>query len=144
MPAPEVDAIRRFAKPHVQFAHRHVDDHGVEVIPTPGHTPGSTCFLVPGTDASTYLFTGDTVFLADSGVWTAGFIPGVSDADALDSSLKLLSILTLIDGGEWRARCGGSSSPRMTTARRQDAFLRGNRGGASRSLTDDAYMSTYS
>jgi hydroxyacylglutathione hydrolase len=93
-PAPEVDAIRRFAEPHVQFEHRHIDEHGIEVIPTPGHTPGSTCFLVPGADASTYLFTGDTVFLADNGVWTAGFIPDVSDADALESSLKLLSTLT--------------------------------------------------
>lgn len=93
-PAPEVDAIRRFAEPHVQFEHRHVDDHGVEVIPTPGHSPGSTCFLVPGADASTYLFTGDTVFLANNGVWTAGFIPDVSNADALESSLKLLSTLT--------------------------------------------------
>ncbi|MGH3901757.1 MAG: MBL fold metallo-hydrolase [Pseudonocardiaceae bacterium] len=74
-PAPEVDAIRRFAEPHVQFEHRHVDDHGGEVIPTPGHSPGSTCFLVPGADASTYLFTGDTVFLADNGVWTAGSFP---------------------------------------------------------------------
>src|ERR687894_2754393 len=93
-PAPELDAIRRFAEPHVQFEHRHVDNHGVEVLPTPGHTPGSTCFLVPGADASTYLFTGDTVFLANNGVWTAGFIPDVSDADALESSLKLLSTLT--------------------------------------------------
>jgi hydroxyacylglutathione hydrolase len=93
-PAPEVDAIRRFAEPHVLFD-RHVDDHGIEVIPTPGHTPGSTCFLVPGAGASTYLFTGDTVFLANNGVWTAGFIPDdVSDADALKSSLKLLSTLT--------------------------------------------------
>ena len=93
-PAPELDAIRRFAKPHVQFEHRHVDNHGVEVLPTPGHTPGSTCFLVPGADAFTYLFTGDTVFFADNGVWTAGFIPNVSDADALESSLKLLATLT--------------------------------------------------
>ena len=89
----EVDVIRRFAEPHVQFEHHHVDDHGIEVIPTPGHTPGSTCFLVPGADASTYLFTGDTIFLADNGIWTAGFIPNISNADALKSSLTLLSTL---------------------------------------------------
>jgi glyoxylase-like metal-dependent hydrolase (beta-lactamase superfamily II) len=65
-----VFAIRRFGEPHVLFEHRHVDDHGIKVIPAPGHTPGSTWFLVPGADAATYLFTGDTVFLADNGVWT--------------------------------------------------------------------------
>lgn len=32
-----------------------------EAIPTPGHTPGSTCYLWQAPDAR-YLFTGDTVF----------------------------------------------------------------------------------
>lgn len=93
-PALEADEIGRFAEPHELFEHRHVDDLGIEVIPTPGHTPGSTCFLVPGADASTYLFTGDTVLLPDDGGWTAGFVPGMSDAEALASSLTLLSTLT--------------------------------------------------
>lgn len=35
----------------------------VRVIPTPGHTPGSTCFLVDGR----YLLTGDTLFVASVG-----------------------------------------------------------------------------
>jgi hydroxyacylglutathione hydrolase len=41
----------------------------------------------------TYLFTGDTLFVSDTGEWTAGFIPGISDADALTSSLELLATL---------------------------------------------------
>lgn len=93
-PAREASTIRRFAEPHVLFDRRHVDERGVEVIPTPGHTSGSTCFVVSGAAGSTYLFTGDTILLADNGIWTAGFIPGVSDAEALTSSLRLLSHLT--------------------------------------------------
>ncbi|PXY28106.1 MBL fold metallo-hydrolase [Prauserella muralis] len=89
----ELESVREFAVPQVLFRQRHVDDRGVEVIPTPGHSPGSTCFLVPGADGARYLFTGDTVFLSDKGVWTAGFIPGISDAEALLASLRLLSAL---------------------------------------------------
>lgn len=35
----------------------HVGDLAIEVIETPGHTDGSTCFAVPG-----LVFTGDTLF----------------------------------------------------------------------------------
>lgn len=85
--------VRHFAEPDVLFTARHVDTNGIEVIPTPGHSPGSTCFLVTGGDGLTYLFTGDTVFLSQEGVWTAGFIPEVSDPDALAASLHTLAAL---------------------------------------------------
>jgi len=39
-----------------------VGDLEIEVIHTPGHTPGSACFLVRGN-----LFTGDTLFVGDVG-----------------------------------------------------------------------------
>ncbi|WP_216204668.1 MBL fold metallo-hydrolase [Amycolatopsis aidingensis] len=91
--AAERDDVREFAEPDVLFTERHVDGNGVEVIPTPGHSPGSTCFLVTGADGLTYLFTGDTVFRDAEGVWTAGFIPEVSDLDALRASLESLSAL---------------------------------------------------
>ncbi|MBW2615678.1 MAG: MBL fold metallo-hydrolase [Deltaproteobacteria bacterium] len=39
-----------------------VGDLEIEVIHTPGHTPGSVCFLVRGN-----LFTGDTLFVGDVG-----------------------------------------------------------------------------
>ncbi|GAA1388747.1 MBL fold metallo-hydrolase [Pseudonocardia kongjuensis] len=89
-PARERDAIARFATPHELFEQRHVDERGVEVIPTPGHTPGSTSFLVPGAGGESYLFAGDTVHRPEDGDWTAGYIPGVSDADELVASLRLL------------------------------------------------------
>lgn len=89
--AAELDDITRFVSADVVFDGRHVDSNGVEVIPTPGHSPGSTCFLVPGDSGASYLFTGDTIYRADDGRWTAGYIPGVSDAAALASSFDLLS-----------------------------------------------------
>jgi glyoxylase-like metal-dependent hydrolase (beta-lactamase superfamily II) len=87
-PAAEADDIGRFAPVHVPLARRRVDDLGIEVIPSPGHTPGSTSYLVPGAAAETYLFTGDTMFTADSGQWAAGYVPPVSDADRLAVTLR--------------------------------------------------------
>jgi glyoxylase-like metal-dependent hydrolase (beta-lactamase superfamily II) len=91
-PAAELPDIHQHGHVDVPVGGRHVDDNGVEVIPTPGHTPGSTCYLVPGEDGA-YLFTGDTLFVSDTGEWTAGYIPGMSDAVALAASLDLLATL---------------------------------------------------
>lgn len=49
-PAAEVDEIGRFTPIDVPLDERHVDGNGVEVLPTPGHTVGSTCYLVRGVD----------------------------------------------------------------------------------------------
>jgi hydroxyacylglutathione hydrolase len=89
-PAVEADAVAKVQAPDVTFTDRHVDANGVEVIPTPGHTPGSTCFLVSGVDGLTYLFTGDTVFRDARGRWQAGYLP-FSDAEDLLASLDLLA-----------------------------------------------------
>lgn len=74
----------------VVFDGRHRDEVGVEVIPAPGHTPGSTCFLVAGA-AGRYLFTGDTILRDADGRWFAGYIPGYSDLDALLLALDLIA-----------------------------------------------------
>jgi glyoxylase-like metal-dependent hydrolase (beta-lactamase superfamily II) len=92
-PAAELDDIGRHAHVDVPLATRHVDGNGVEVIPTPGHTPGSTCYLVPGANGRQYLFTGDTMFVGDDGTWAAGYIPPISDADSLADSLRVLAPL---------------------------------------------------
>lgn len=90
--AVEAGAVARVQAPDVTFDERHVDANGVEVVPTPGHTPGSTCYLVPGADGLTYLFTGDTLFCDAGGRWRAGYLP-FSDADDLLASLDLLATL---------------------------------------------------
>ena len=92
-PVAELLEIGQHAHVDVPMGSRHVDVNGVEVIPTPGHSPGSTCYLVDGVEGK-YLFTGDTLVLGDSGAWWAGYIPGIGDADALARSLGLLRTLT--------------------------------------------------
>jgi hydroxyacylglutathione hydrolase len=90
-PAAELDAIGRHA--HVDApvdARRSVDANDVDAIPTPGHSDGSTCYLVPGVDGEKYLFTGDTMFPADDGTWSTFLVPGRGSAAALRSSLESL------------------------------------------------------
>ena len=91
-PSAELLEIGQHAHVDVPLGSRHVDVNGVEVIPTPGHSPGSTCYLVDGAEGR-YLFTGDTLVLGESGDWWAGYIPGIGDADALATSLRLLRTL---------------------------------------------------
>ncbi len=91
-PVAELLEIGQHAHVDVPLGSRHVDVNGIEVIPTPGHSPGSICYLVNGAEG-TYLFTGDTLIRSDSGAWWAGYIAGISDADALAESLRLLRTL---------------------------------------------------
>ncbi|MCV7191898.1 MBL fold metallo-hydrolase [Mycolicibacterium brumae] len=91
-PALEAGDISEHGRIAVPLAARHVDDNGVEVIPTPGHTPGSTSYLVTGADGLRYLFTGDTIYRGEDGAWNVGLLP-FSDAPTLDASLVLLATL---------------------------------------------------
>ncbi|MAT07273.1 MAG: MBL fold metallo-hydrolase [Acidimicrobiaceae bacterium] len=90
--AAERHLVAEVRTPDEVFDTRHVDARGVEVIATPGHTPGSACFLVDGA-AGHYLFTGDTILRRDDGTWFAGYIPGYSDLDDLLATLDLLADL---------------------------------------------------
>jgi hydroxyacylglutathione hydrolase len=93
-PAAEVDAIARHAHVDVPVeGRRYVDANGVEVIPTPGHSDGSTCYLVTGVDDEKYLFTGDTMFPAGDGTWSTFLVPGRGSATELRSSLEVLRTL---------------------------------------------------
>lgn len=92
-PAAEEPTIGEHASVHVALSERHVDDNGIEVIPTPGHTVGSTCYLVTAGDGTRMLFTGDTLFRGADGSWAAGNLP-FSDATALSDSLTTLAAVT--------------------------------------------------
>jgi hydroxyacylglutathione hydrolase len=93
-PAQELDAIGRHAHVDVPVeARRRVDENGVEAIPTPGHSDGSTCYLVAGAGGETYLFTGDTMFPTGDGTWSTFLVPGRGSAGQLRSSLELLGTL---------------------------------------------------
>lgn len=94
-PAAEVDVIGRHDRVDVEVsAMRHVDANDVEVLPTPGHSPGSTCYLVTGNSGEKYLFTGDTMFPTDAGTWSTFVVPGRGDPAAMRDSLKLLDTVS--------------------------------------------------
>lgn len=94
-PAAELEQITEHG--HVDVAVepvRHVDANDVEVLPTPGHSPGSTCYLVTGSGGVRYLFTGDSIFPAGDGTWSTFVVPGRGDAAAMRDSIKLLGTVT--------------------------------------------------
>ncbi len=92
-PAAEAAEIGAHAPIDTAISARGVDDADVEAIPTPGHTPGSTCYLVPGHGGRSYLFTGDTLLRYPDG-WRVGYIPGYSDKDGLHAALDTLATIT--------------------------------------------------
>jgi hydroxyacylglutathione hydrolase len=90
-PSAELEVISEHGHVDVPVeAVRHVDINDVEVLPTPGHSPGSTCYVVTGVDGERYLFTGDTMFPAGDGTWATFVVPGRGDAAAMRDSVKLL------------------------------------------------------
>lgn len=91
--AVEADLVAKACPVDGVFDERRVELDGFEVIPTPGHTPGSACFLVHSAHGVTYLFTGDSILRDAEGKWVAGYIPGFSDRDALAASLSGLADL---------------------------------------------------
>ena len=88
-PSAELEAISEHGHVDVPVeAIRHVDINDVEVLPTPGHSPGSTCYVVTGVGGERYLFTGDTMFPAGDGNWSTFVVPGRGDAAAMRDSVK--------------------------------------------------------
>lgn len=84
----EEAAVRKACPVDLTFDRRETHPGGIEVIPTPGHTPGSTCFLVQSPHGKTYLFTGDTIFPNDD-AWETLVLDVGSKSD-LKESLRLL------------------------------------------------------
>ena len=92
----EVDAIRGDAEPDLTVG-SDCDDpalQGVEILETPGHTPGSISFRYRSPNGRTYLFTGDTIFPNQDRWGTAVYPQLESDSRALINSLKLLRDLS--------------------------------------------------
>lgn len=127
--------IRKHAHIDVPLRGRHTDYHDIEIIPTPGHSPGSVCYLVPGAEGR-YLFTGDTLFCDQEGRWRAGYIEGFhqpADADVIADSLRTLaevapdvvissafpgdSAVHRISPGEWRGHVAHAIAGLSTVAR---------------------------
>jgi glyoxylase-like metal-dependent hydrolase (beta-lactamase superfamily II) len=90
VPKLEEPAIAATCRVGGAFAQQELHFPDFEVIPTPGHTEGSTCFLWDDGQRR-YLFTGDTIYLKD-GEWVAAVL-SVSDRATYLKSLALIGEL---------------------------------------------------
>ena len=63
---------------------------GIDVLHTPGHTPGSVCLRYESPHGKSYLFTGDTI-VPNGASWATGVYPEIEgDASDLVESLNML------------------------------------------------------
>ena len=91
--AADLPDITQHAHVDVASSGHQTDANGIEIIPTPGHSPGSVCYVVEGADGR-YLLTGDTVFRDTEGRWRAGYIEGFhqsGDAATIADSLRVIA-----------------------------------------------------
>ena len=79
------------------------------VIPTPGHTPGSVCYIFDG-----MMFTGDTLFKGSIGTTDFG-----GDEEALTKSLRALYDLP----GDYTVYPGHGSATTLSDERRTNPYL---------------------
>jgi glyoxylase-like metal-dependent hydrolase (beta-lactamase superfamily II) len=111
------------------FSRRHTVDGDLEVIPTPGHTPGATAYLWDSGEHRV-LFTGDTIYLRD-GEWVAAVL-GSSDRAAYLDSLDLMRGLDFDVLVPWAATAGDPYHAVTSTGdarRRIDAIIERVRRG---------------
>jgi glyoxylase-like metal-dependent hydrolase (beta-lactamase superfamily II) len=109
------------------FSRRHMLDDDFEVIPIPGHTPGSTAYLWDNGDHR-LLFTADTIMLRD-GEWRAAVLAS-SDPDRYVDSLTLLRELDFDVLVPWVATGAYlAHTDRADARRRIDAMIARIRSG---------------
>lgn len=86
----ELEEFSKFRRPTILFERRETHLGNIEIIPTPGHTPGSTVFYVHSPHGKRYLFTGDTLWFSGNRVLEAAFFPDSSDLGDYVKSLETL------------------------------------------------------
>jgi hypothetical protein len=114
------------------FSRRHLLDEDLEVIPTPGHTPGASAYLWDS-GRHRFLFTGDTIYL-DDGEWVAAVL-GSSDRERYVESLDLLRGLDFDVLVPWAATAGQpfvAVTSNADARRRIDAIIARVRRGSDR------------
>src|SRR3954453_11881203 len=128
--AAEREAVERTCDVAAAFSKRHRPADDLEVIPTPGHTPGATSFLWDSGEHR-MLFTGDTVYLREGECHAA--LLGSSDREDYATSLELIRDLDFDVLVPWAATRGGESYSVVGNAearRRIDAILTRLRAGS--------------
>lgn len=121
---PELSYMRRFGGLELTFnpPERTVSDGDIiklggteiEVMHSPGHSPGSVCYLIRDKDKN-YLISGDTLFAGDVGLYT---LTGGSYS-ALVESLHRIAALD----GEWLVYPGHGPSTRLSRERETNMYL---------------------
>jgi hypothetical protein len=121
--ADDAAQVARRTAVRATFSRRHVLDDDLEVIPMPGHTPGSTAYLWDsGRDR--FLFTGDSIYLRD-GEWDVAVLDS-SDRRAYVESLRMLRELDFDVLVPWAATAGQpwwARTDREDARRRLDALI---------------------
>ena len=89
----ELEQFSKFRRPTILFERRDTHLGNIEVIPTPGHSPESTCFYVHSPYGKRYLFTGDTLYFNKNKVLATAFFPRRGDLQSYVKSLETLGTL---------------------------------------------------
>jgi hypothetical protein len=128
----EREAVAEVHRVRGSFSKRHALDDDLEVIPTPGHTPGATAYLWDNGD-NRILFSGDTIYL-DDGEWVAAVLES-SDRERYIESLELIRRLEFDVLAPWAATGGLpflAATGRADAERRIEAILTRVRRGEDR------------
>jgi Metallo-beta-lactamase superfamily len=126
------DAVARRRPVRAGFSQRHMFGTDLEVIPTPGHTPGATAYLWDNGEQR-LLFSGDTIYLRD-GEWVAAVLDS-SDRASYLQSLELIRELDYDVLVPWAASAGDafySVTGAAEARRRVDAIIARIRRGEDR------------
>ncbi len=115
----EVKAIGKYSKIDVVFDGPSEEPDKVQVIPTPGHTAGSTCFVFQSPNGPRYLFTGDLIYPEGDGwgtlvQWYAGGrkkalgeslmkLREVNPDVVISSASVRRNAVQTVTAGQWRA-----------------------------------------
>lgn len=137
----ERSEISAYREPDILFDRREVLLGNIEIIPTPGHSPGSTCFFVRSPHGKRYLFTGDTLWLNRAGVLSAALLQGSNLKEYIESLATLrelepdLVISSATDGGSGVREIRAREWPKIVDDA-LEPLLR--KSGASRSADGDS------
>jgi glyoxylase-like metal-dependent hydrolase (beta-lactamase superfamily II) len=119
----EVKAIQLYSPVDLTFDARETHLGDIEVIPTPGHTSGSTCFLYRSPHGKTYLFTGDSLFPKGQSWETLIWSFNGGRKSDLRASLRLLRELN--PDVVLASACQGPTPVEMTTPGQWHAIVDG-------------------
>jgi len=123
------DSVAERMPVYETFAGRHMLDDDFEVIPTPGHTSGTTAFLWDS-GGHRFLFTSDTIYLR-GGEWVATVL-GESDRTSYIESLELIRDLdfdVLVPWAGTRGQSYHAKTDKSESRRRIGAILERVRRG---------------